>query len=148
MLFLAGNSLANDASTEVLIKFFSALQNADSKTAIQLSMKFPEFPAGYLESKIERLAEATASKGEVPKIIKSKEMTEVAVVIIDEKPSNNAPDIDPVYLIKDGVTWKVTINMKFDAFSPVKVSNKIVEEFALLKAWYESEEAVLKKPAK
>ncbi|MBL9130696.1 MAG: hypothetical protein JNG86_05825 [Verrucomicrobiaceae bacterium] len=132
-----------ETSEQVLSRFFDALKKNDVNAATELAMSFPEFPDGYLRSKIERAAEATA-QGETPKIIRSRELTSLAVVIIDEKPSNDRPDIDPIYLIKDGDVWKVTINMEFDAASRVKVPDRVVEEFGVLSGWFTSEKAALK----
>jgi hypothetical protein len=136
--------LAADVPEKVLGDFFAAIDKGDKKTALAFTKQFPDTPVQYVEEKVSHLIES-ARKSKTPiVIITSKTLTELAVVVINERPS--APDvknIDPVYLIKDGGEWKVTINLKFDT-TALKISDTVRTEYQELKAWYRAKEQELK----
>ncbi len=145
VFFLSASiSIAGDSAEAVTKKFIEALAKSDKGTALKLLKKFPEAPNGFLEDTLNRLAENTSNKGTTPRVVASKELTEVAVVVIDEAgPDSKGHDYDPIYLLKEGDSWLLTINMKLDGRS-VKVSSAVQAEFATLKAWFDAKKAELK----
>lgn len=134
--------------TEALTAFKKSAQAKDFEATWKHAAKFEGLPAQateYLKGKVQRFIDLT-SKGWDFEIMEEKVEGDCAVVVINEskKAAQNAFDLDPAYLIKQGDEWKVFPDVSDWEIAEQGAKEK-VDSFKNLEAWFKTRKAELKK---
>jgi hypothetical protein len=131
-----------NAQELIATTFFQHLKDGKKDEALKLMKVFPEKSPKEIESNMDEWIKSAQRRKSPSKVITSKVSTTVAVLVVNEKPDSGL-SLDPIYLIKEGDKWKITINTNLDG-SEVVVSDTVKAEYKELSIWYDTQEKELR----
>ncbi len=133
---------------ETFQKFLECLVKKDEKTALSMMTDLKEMPEPYLASKLQSLMESAELISGM-KLVYSKELTEVAAVLLDKTKPDRKPNYGLMLFRKEAGLWKFADNGLFDKKRPIpSVSDLSRKEFDELRDWCTKLEAEARQSAK
>ncbi len=133
---------------ETFQKFLECLVKKDEKAALSMMTGLKEMPEPYLASKLQSLMESAGLLAGM-KVINSRELTEVAAVLLDKTKPNRKPNYGLMLFRKEAGLWKFADNGLFDRKRPIpSISDLSRKECDELRYWCTKLEAEARQSAK
>ncbi len=144
----AGNILAADSETESVITFLkgyrTALKKGEINSAIEMTAKFPEYPAAAIKEDTVRYSELSVSDELKLWIFPTscKVVGDCAVVIVGDNLSPSADD--PAYFLRQDGVWKIIPALTDWEDDYIELSEEERKSFGELTEHVEEQKSILR----